>query len=113
MAASFHGAGGGPRERCALDAARAIRTRGASGSSLVNRACRTIIADAVGGTAAGTEVTQPMQQSTQILPLLSSDAGAGRSAALLWQITGSGCVAASAAAWAAPKLAIRLASAIA
>ena len=71
-----------------------------------------ITTDVAGGTALGTAVTQPMQQSTQILPLLSSEVGAGRSA-LLWQITGSDRVAASAAAWAAPKLAIRLASAIA
>ena len=81
MAASFHGAGGGPRERCALDAARAIRTRGASGSSRVTETCRTITSDVAGGTAASTEVTQPMQQSRQIFPLLSSEVGAGRSAA--------------------------------
>jgi hypothetical protein len=72
-----------------------------------------IITDVAGGTAAGTAVTQPMQQSKQILPLRSSEAGAGRSAALAWQITVSGCAAASAATWAAPKLAIKLASAIA
>jgi hypothetical protein len=72
-----------------------------------------ITTDVAGGTAVGTAVTQPMQQFTQILPLLSSEAGAGRSTALLWQIKLSGCAAASAAAWAAPKLAIRLASAIA
>jgi hypothetical protein len=78
----------------------------------VNEACWVMTADAAGGIAAGTEVAQPMQQFRQILPL-SSEAGAGRSAALLWQIKLSGCAAASAAAWAAPKLAIRLASAIA
>jgi hypothetical protein len=75
--------------------------------------CRMIATDVGGGTAAGTAVTQPIQQSTQVFPLLSSEAGVGRSAALAWQIKVSGCAAASAAAWAAPKLAIRLASAIA
>jgi hypothetical protein len=44
--------------------------------------CRMIATDVAGGTAAGTAVTQPMQQSTQVLPLLPSEAGAGPSAAL-------------------------------
>ena len=71
-----------------------------------------ITTDVAGGTAAGTELTQPMQQSTQVLPLLSSEAGAGRSAAAPWQIKVSSCAAASATAWAALKLVIRLARAI-
>lgn len=66
-----------------------------------------------GGGTAATSIRQPTQQlSMQCLLLVSPEAGAS-SAASVWQMMPLGAVAASAAAVAAPKLAIRLDSAIA
>jgi len=65
------------------------------------------------GTAA-MSIGQPMQQlSMQCLVLVSPEEGAWSSAASVWQMMPLGAAAASAAALAAPKLAIMLESAIA
>ncbi len=66
-----------------------------------------------GGGTAAMSIRQPMQQlSMQCLVLVSPEEGVGSPATSVWQIMPFGAVAA-AAALAAPKLAIRLASAIA
>ena len=65
-----------------------------------------------GGGTAAISIRQPMQQlSAQCLPLVSPEAGAASPAASVWQMIPVGA-AAAAAALAAPKLAMRLASAI-
>ena len=66
-----------------------------------------------GGGTAAISIRQPMQQlSMQCLVLVSLEEGASSPATSVWQMTPLGA-AAAAAALAAPKLAIRLASAIA
>ena len=65
------------------------------------------------GTAA-ISIRQPMQQlSAQCLPLVSLEEGAWSPVTSVWQMMPVGAAAAAAAALAAPKLAIRLDSAIA
>lgn len=68
--------------------------------------------EAGGGAPLDADPRQPMQQSGQILPPLSSESGAGCPTEL-WQRAGSTTVADSAAAWAAAKVASRFVSAIA
>jgi hypothetical protein len=75
--------------------------------------CGRRAAETVGGIAIANEVMQPTQDLMQRLPLLSCEAGAGSSPRLLWQIITSGWAAVSAAAWAATKLAMNPANAIA
>ena len=76
--------------------------------------CNTGAAFAGGGGSAAASIRQPVQQELmQILPLLSSGAGVDCPATSLWQRIAPGSAAASAAARAAPKLPIRLDSAIA
>ena len=66
-----------------------------------------------GGGTAAISIRQPMQQlSMQCLVLVSPEAGASSPATSVWQMMPLGA-AAAAAALAAPKLAIRLDSAIA
>ena len=66
-----------------------------------------------GGGTAAMSIRQPMQQlSIQCLVLVSPEAGASSPATSVWQMMPFGA-AAAAAALAAPKLAIRLDSAIA
>ena len=66
-----------------------------------------------GGGTAAISIRQPMQQlSAQCLPLVSPEAGVWSPATSVWQMMPFGA-AAAAAALAAPKLAIRLDSAIA
>ncbi len=65
-----------------------------------------------GGGSAAIGIRQPtQQQSIQVLLLLPSLTGVGRSDRSWWQIAPSGLIVASAAARAAPKLASRLDSA--
>ena len=67
-----------------------------------------------GGGTAATSIRQPMQQSSmQCLVFVSPEKGAPSPAATVWQMMPLGAAAAAAAVLAAPKLAIRLASAIA
>ena len=67
-----------------------------------------------GGGTAAMSIRQPMQQlSMQCLVLVSPEAGVSSPATSVWQMMPFGAAAASAAALAAPKLAIRLDSAIA
>ena len=67
-----------------------------------------------GGGIAAMSIRQPMQQlSAQCLLSVSPDAGAWSPATSVWQMMPLGAAAAAAAVLAAPKLAIRLASAIA
>ena len=67
-----------------------------------------------GGGTAATSIKQPMQQlSMQCLVLVSPDEGASSPATSVWQMMPLGAAAAAAAALAAPKLAMRLASAMA
>ena len=79
---------------------------------LADNGARVIFAG--GGGTAAVSIRQPMQQlSTQCLLLVSLEAGAWSAETSVWQMMPFGAAAASAAALAAPKLAIRLASAIA
>jgi hypothetical protein len=91
----------GNEDERARGASQATKTRGMTSAS------------ALGGTTTGIDVRQPIQQPAQILPSVWLEAGACWSATLLWQITRSDWAAVAAAARAAPKLAARLASAIA
>src|ERR1700692_753591 len=108
-AAGLHAARGGARERWSLACSQPTRTMLRGGAMDWLAASGAPVTFAGGGTAA-ISIRQPMQQlSIQCLVLVSPDEGAWSPATTVWQMMPLGAAAASAAALAAPKLAIRLA----
>jgi hypothetical protein len=78
VAASFHSTGGGPRERWALLVAAGSEAEWVRGPSPATKTCGISSAGALGATATGIEVMQPMQQqSAQIAFPVPSGDGAG------------------------------------
>jgi hypothetical protein len=113
-AAKHHAPSGGARERWDFVSGPPARAPVSSGAKTRLDACATLLAFTAGGGTAAIAARQPtQQQSTQIWPLVPSAGDAGCAAAALWQMAVPGLAMASAAARAAPKLAIRLDSAIA
>jgi hypothetical protein len=77
-AASFHSTWGGPRERLALRAAAGSEIEWVRGLRPATKTCGITSAGALGATAVGIEVVQPMQQqSAQIALPVPSGEGAG------------------------------------
>ena len=112
-AARLHAASGGARERWSLVFSPPMRAMFCGGAMdwLADNGARIIFAG--GGGTAAINIRQPMQQlSIQCLVLVSPEEGASPPATSVWQMMPFGA-AAAAAALAVPKLAIRLASAIA
>jgi hypothetical protein len=78
VAASFHSTRGGPRGRWALLAVAGNADEWVRGSSHATKICETATAGALGATAIGIDVMQPMQQqSAQIAFPVPSGEGAG------------------------------------
>src|SRR5580700_4863205 len=113
-AAGLHAASGGARERWSLVCSSPTRAMFCGDAMVWLAESGAPIIFAGGSGTAAISIRQPVQQlSIQCLLLVSPEAGAWSPVTSVWQMMPLGAAAVSAAALAAPKLAIRLASAIA